>query len=191
MWKDDPATQSDLPEYLRNRMKVLVERMFSQWPHLRNDRQIDAYIHNVTNKLAISLRHVRPTNIESFLQLTASEMRLSLEVLARAGLNDDSQIASTGPEFQSTKSIVEGDVTLIDLHDSKPGKGMTWLRFHSAVRQLPAEERTIFDLLYYHGMSRAEVTDLLEIPEPDLNRRWLSSRRMILREMDKPCVQTD
>jgi RNA polymerase sigma-70 factor (ECF subfamily) len=41
---------------------------------------------------------------------------------------------------------------------------------------LPAEDREVFDLIYYQGLSQAEAAGLLDISERTLQRRWQSAR---------------
>jgi RNA polymerase sigma-70 factor (ECF subfamily) len=41
---------------------------------------------------------------------------------------------------------------------------------------MPDEEREIFDLLWYQGLSQAEAATLLKVSERTIKRRWQSAR---------------
>ncbi len=45
--------------------------------------------------------------------------------------------------------------------------------------RLPAEEREVFDLLWYQELSQAEAAALLGVSERTIKRRWQSARIML------------
>jgi RNA polymerase sigma factor (sigma-70 family) len=47
-----------------------------------------------------------------------------------------------------------------------------WARFHEAVDELPAEEREVVSLIFYHGWTQAEVAQCLQMGERTVRRRW-------------------
>ena len=51
-----------------------------------------------------------------------------------------------------------------------------WTRFHDAAGSLPDEQREVFDLLYYQGMTQDEAAALLGVSDRTVKRRWLSAR---------------
>jgi RNA polymerase sigma factor (sigma-70 family) len=44
---------------------------------------------------------------------------------------------------------------------------------------LPADEREVFDLVWYQGLTQDKAATLLGISEATLKRRWLSARRRL------------
>lgn len=44
---------------------------------------------------------------------------------------------------------------------------------------LPEEEREIFDLLWYQGLTQAEAANLLNISDRTVKRRWQSARLLL------------
>lgn len=188
---NDPNSQRDLQEYTVGRMRVLVERMYSRLPRLRHYEEIDDLLYQRAQTISETLRRTKPTDLASFLELMASQMRRSLEVLARDELSFGADQELSDPELRSTKSIIDGAVTLVDSRNSNSECSLSWSKFHTAADRLPSRERIVFYLLYYHEMSRIEAADLIGISQAELNQCWLASRRMILREMDQSCPQTD
>src|SRR5262249_44502073 len=47
------------------------------------------------------------------------------------------------------------------------------------VEQLPAEEREVFDLLWYAEMTQAAAAQVLGVAEITVRRRWLAARRRL------------
>ena len=49
--------------------------------------------------------------------------------------------------------------------------------FHQKVEELPKEQREVFDLLYYHGVTQPEAAQVLGMSERTLKRRWQETRQ--------------
>jgi RNA polymerase sigma factor (sigma-70 family) len=71
---------------------------------------------------------------------------------------------------------------VIDLRDSAPGKPGSavedlerWAAFHEGVAGLPAEEREVVGLVFYHDWKQAEVAELFQVNERTVRRRWESA----------------
>ena len=57
-----------------------------------------------------------------------------------------------------------------------PARLAAWTEFHDQVEALPDEEREVFDLLWYQGLSQAEAAALLGVTERVVRYRWRSAR---------------
>ncbi len=51
-----------------------------------------------------------------------------------------------------------------------------WTEFHDEIEALPAEEKEIFDLLWYQGLPQAEAAALLGVTERVVRYRWRAAR---------------
>ena len=66
----------------------------------------------------------------------------------------------------------------MDLAEDTPDRGETprdlerWSAFHEAVEALPEDEREIFSLLFYHGLTQPEGADLLKLSSRTVRRQW-------------------
>jgi RNA polymerase sigma-70 factor (ECF subfamily) len=47
-----------------------------------------------------------------------------------------------------------------------------WGEFHEQIGRLPEEEREVFDLLWYQGLSHAQAAELLQLSTKTIQRRW-------------------
>jgi DNA-directed RNA polymerase specialized sigma24 family protein len=54
----------------------------------------------------------------------------------------------------------------------EPGEIDRWCAFHQEVEKLPAEEREVVSLIYYHGWTQAQVAELFQVCERTVRRRW-------------------
>ncbi len=51
-----------------------------------------------------------------------------------------------------------------------------WEKFHRKVEDLPADEREVFEWVWYHGRSQAELAQILGIHPKEVSNRWLRAR---------------
>jgi RNA polymerase sigma-70 factor (ECF subfamily) len=58
----------------------------------------------------------------------------------------------------------------------EPSRLAAWSEFHQQIEALPEEEREVFDLLWYQGLSQAEASELLHVSERTIKRRWQTAR---------------
>ena len=75
--------------------------------------------------------------------------------------------ASGGPRYEPFSSTADGE------------KLRRWTEFHEAVARLPAELRSVFDLLWYQGLTQAEAAELLGIAVPTVKLRWMKARLQV------------
>ena len=64
----------------------------------------------------------------------------------------------------------------VEKQERKTGDGkdteLLHKEFHERVEQLPEEERTVFDLLFYQGLTHPGVAHALGVSESTVKRRW-------------------
>jgi RNA polymerase sigma-70 factor (ECF subfamily) len=57
-----------------------------------------------------------------------------------------------------------------------PDRLAAWAEFHRRAEGLPPEEREVFDLLWYQGLSQAEAAAVLGVSDRTAKRRWQAAR---------------
>src|SRR5262249_12667200 len=57
-----------------------------------------------------------------------------------------------------------------------PGKLAGWGEIHRQIGLLPDDEREVFDLHWYQGLTHAEAAELLGVSVSMVKRRWQSAR---------------
>jgi RNA polymerase sigma-70 factor (ECF subfamily) len=72
--------------------------------------------------------------------------------------------SDTGPRHEPSSSTLDGE------------KLQRWTEFHEAAARLPDELRTVFDLLWYQGLTQAEAAALVGVAVPTVKLRWMKAR---------------
>ncbi|MFK8111060.1 MAG: RNA polymerase sigma factor [Rubripirellula sp.] len=57
-----------------------------------------------------------------------------------------------------------------------PAAIQQWAHFHETVDGLPDQQREVFELVWYHDLTRDEVAELMSVPISDIRRLWRSAR---------------
>ncbi len=118
----------------------------------------------VALRLYEALADVRPESVQDFLRLAAQRMRwLLLDLARRADRSEERQRQNPVPgaveEPSSEKSLPE-----------------TLAALYRQIEDLPAKEREVVDLLYFHGLSQAEAAALLGVAERTVRRLWTAAK---------------
>ncbi len=65
-----------------------------------------------------------------------------------------------------------------------PARLASWSDFHQKAAQLPPDDREVFDLIYYQGLSQLEVAEILGISDRTVQRRWQAVRSALRDDLD-------
>jgi RNA polymerase sigma-70 factor (ECF subfamily) len=158
------AARDALLEQSLGRIQLLARSMFRRQKDLRAFDQTDDVVSRALLRLHNALAKVHPPTVRDFFGLAANHIRWVLRDLAR-----DRHLTYTA-ELPEPAAPREGPADLAE-----------WAEFHDAVEQLPADERELFDLLFYQGLEQAEAAALLGVPLRTLKRHWQKAR-LALRE---------
>jgi RNA polymerase sigma-70 factor (ECF subfamily) len=169
----DESARDDLVTIACERLARLAHKMLRSYPVVRRWEQTDDVLQNAALRLCRSLEAVKPESVRSFINLAAVQIRRELIDLARRyggpqgpgrhHADPDRWDRSGGPPDPGT-----------DTDD--PALLADWTEFHVQVEALPAEEREVFDLLWYQGLRQAEVAALLGVSERVVRYRWRAAR---------------
>jgi RNA polymerase sigma-70 factor (ECF subfamily) len=179
----DETARGELVKIACEQLKRLARRMLHSFPGVSRWEQTDDLLQNAALRLWRSLEAVRPASVRGFLNLAAVQIRRELIDLARhydgpqgpgrhhaGGVGPESPADSPGPPDPDT-----------DTHD--PAPLADWTAFHEQVEALPGEEKELFELLWYQGLSQAEVADLLGVTERVVRYRWRAARLRLLERL--------
>ena len=84
-----------------------------------------------------------------------------------AFLRLDGGPSDIGPRHEPSSRTLDGE------------KLRRWTEFHEAVARLPDDLRSVFDLLWYQGLSQAEAAALLGVAVPTVKLRWMKARLQV------------
>jgi len=166
----------DLIRHACARLQRLARKMLRGFPWVKRWEDTDDVFQNAVVRLCKVLRDAPPTDVRSFFGLAALQIRRELLDLSRhhyGPQGDGANHASHEHWDQSGGAVEKSDITY------EPGALACMTELHRQIDGLPAEEREVFDLLWYQELPQAEAAALLEVSVPTIKRRWLSARRRL------------
>lgn len=161
----DLAARDEVLRATGDRLERLARKMLTQFPRVQRWAETDDVLQGALLRLVRSLEAVSLASTREFFQLAAAQIRRELLDLARhyygprgLGANHASQAPGAAPEPLD--------------RDDNADEFERWCAFHEAVEALPAEEREVVSLIYYHDWKQTEVADLLGVTARTVQRRW-------------------
>src|SRR5262249_40378964 len=169
----EAAARVELIDIAQERLRQMARRMLRQFPTVRRWEDTDDVLQDALLRLDRALREVSPATTTDFLRFSAAVIRRVLIDMARHllrkrgwGANYATPVESRGG--QSTPPHGDG-VPAPSTDDS--GNLELWARLHERIAAFPEEERRLFDLLWYQGLTQAEAADVLGVSLPTLKRQ--------------------
>ncbi len=172
----DDAARVALLETAGARLVRLAHKMLKGFPRVRRWEQTDDVLQNAILRLYRALESTAPESVRSFFNLAAVQIRRELIDLARhyegpsgMGAHHETQEPADGSHEPTPKAAVA-----VDTDD--PARLNAWTEFHRQVESLSDEEREVFNLIWYQGLTQAETATVLGVSERTVNRRWVAAR---------------
>jgi RNA polymerase sigma-70 factor (ECF subfamily) len=147
------------------RLTRLARKMFHADGRLRQCEQTDDVFQGAMLRLCRALEDVTPATPREFFRLAALQIRRELIDLARHHFRPAG--AGAGQRPQPPAGGLDPADSSLD-----PGPLAEWGEFHEQIGRLPEEEREVFDLLWYQGLSHPEAAELLQLSTKTIQRRW-------------------
>ncbi len=181
VWWSEPAG-SRLITHACERLRHLAIQMLKGFPNLGRQVQADDVLNSALLRLRRALAGVSPESSRHFWDLAALQIRRELLDLARH---------CRGPEGHGAKSHTDeagkaadgagGPLTSQPDRTGVPHSLEEWVRFHEAAGDLPGDEREVFNLIWYGGLTQEDVAALLGTSLRTAKRRWQSARLLLAR----------
>jgi RNA polymerase sigma-70 factor (ECF subfamily) len=171
----DVAASDELVSVSCDRLLRLTRKMLKSYPRVARWEQTGDVFQNAVIRLCGALKETVPESVPHFLNLAALLIRRELIDLTRHHFGPQGRDAHPDTATSQGESpILAATQTTLD-----PVKLAQWREFHEQVEALPAEEREVFNLLWYHGVPQDEAATLLKLSKRTLQRRWQSARLKI------------
>jgi RNA polymerase sigma-70 factor (ECF subfamily) len=172
----DETARDELLTIACARLSRLARKMLRRYPGVRRWEQTDDILQNASLRLCRALEGVQPATVRSFINLAAVVIRRELIDLSRhyegpRGMGRH-QVGQAGPAASGIPTGPRDPGTDTD----DPARLASWTEFHAKVEMLPDEQKEVFDLLWYQGLSQAEAAALLGVTERVVKYRWRSAR---------------
>jgi RNA polymerase sigma-70 factor (ECF subfamily) len=170
----DASARNELIRHCQTRLRRLTRQALRQFPDLHRWEETSDVFQNVLLRLDRALREVPLATARDLLRLAAALIRRELIDLCRHHF---------GPHGLGTNQIPPGqDEAPPELTDSSgdPCKLSLWHDLHQEIAALPDEDREVFELIYYQGLSQPAAAEVLNVPERTLKRRWQAARLRLM-----------
>lgn len=173
----DEHALSELVIHAEKRLRHMASRMLANKPHVARWHQTDDVLQESIIRLHRSLKDVKPDSKRAFNGLAAQQIRRELCDMARSlygprGLGrhhkTEARSSSNGDELAQGYEAVAAESDSID--------SLQMGAFHEAVSELGAEEKEVFELVFYQGMSQADVAELLGVSDRTIKRRFRTAK---------------
>jgi RNA polymerase sigma-70 factor (ECF subfamily) len=150
--------------------------MLRDFPEVHRWEQTDDVWQNASLRLWRALEHVQPVDARHFLRLAALQIRRELIDLARRHRGREGIGAAHATQFALERDGHPAECGGLAELTLEPCRLAEWQEFHARVEDLPDEDREVFDLLWYHGLTQEEAATVLQVSVRTIKRRWRSAR---------------
>jgi RNA polymerase sigma factor (sigma-70 family) len=173
----DESARESLLECACGRLTLLARKMLRGFPGVHRWEQTDDVLQNSLIRLDRALRSVAPPTAQDFFRLATTQIRRELIDLARRYSGSEGM----GANQQSLGDLdirgnSEGAAHEVSELTREPSRLAVWTEFHLQVADLPDEDRQLFDLLWYQGLTQAAAAVVLGISERTVSRKWIAAR---------------
>jgi RNA polymerase sigma-70 factor (ECF subfamily) len=159
-----------------DRLLRLTRKMLRLSADVRRWEQTDDVFQNSMLRLYRALEQIELQDARHFFHVAALQIRRELVDLARR--YQGSYGMGRNLRLQPAKDETEAFAARFDPAEQTydPADLATWLEFHQRVELLPEEDRDVFQLLWYGGLTPEEVAEALSVSARTVRRRWQSAR---------------
>jgi RNA polymerase sigma-70 factor (ECF subfamily) len=177
----DEQARDALLAHACQRLRCLTRRMLRSYPGVRRWEQTDDVLQNAMIRLNRALSKVPLDSAQHFWNLAAQQIRRELIDLARhylrtAGPGNKHHTEARGRAADDPGGLLQAQA---GHRAHEPGSLEDWTAFHEQVEALPEEEREVFNLLWYEGMTQKEAAAFLGVGLRTVKRRWQVARVLL------------
>jgi RNA polymerase sigma-70 factor (ECF subfamily) len=170
----DAAARDELLRACQDRLFRLTQRMLHRYPSLRRWTETDDVFQNASLRLLRALEVTPVADTREFFNLAASIIRRELIDLTRHFHGPMGIATHEGRAHFERRSNSGPAAPGID-----PADLDRWAALHDAAEKLPAAEREVFGLIYYHGWSQDRIAELFGVDERTVRRRMRRAQEAI------------
>jgi RNA polymerase sigma-70 factor (ECF subfamily) len=128
-------------------------------------------------RLLRAVEAVPPASAAEFFRLASRQMRRELLDLVRHYYGPEGTGARRARGLPgNSNGSKRGSAQDPSARSDAPESLLAWSQFHEQIERLPAAEREVFGLLWYHRLTQAEAATVLNVSKATVKRWWLAAR---------------
>ncbi len=169
----DKAACNELFTRISLRMQGIARRMLRRFPGVQRWEEAEDIVQKAALRLWRALKQIKPETMRAFYGLAAEQVRRELLDMARHYYGP----LGLGTHHESNLHLENSGGDLVPRRElavsvEAPEDAERWTAFHQAIEKLPADEREVFSLTFYHGWGQKEIAELIQVDERTVRRRW-------------------
>lgn len=179
----DPVARDELVSLACDRMQSIAHRMLRRFPGVRRWDETDDVVQNAALRLHRAIGQVVPHDARSFIGLAAVQIRRELFDLARKHAAEGAYAANHETNYRRHNDGLAAKVN--EVADDSPSleRIERWAMLHEVAATLPEDEREVFHLVWYMGLTQADVAAVLGCSTRTVKRRWESVKSLMAEAM--------
>ena len=168
----DRDALEELLQHSMTRLHLLVRKMLRGFPEVRRWQDSDDVLQEVLLRLQRTLTSIPVPTVLDYVRLACTQIRRELidvvrHVKGAAGPN--TTLGNTGAvNFGAGGSSNEAE------------KLAGWGEFHRQIELLSEQDRQLFDLLWYQGLTQEEAATVLKVAVKTVARHWQAARLRLM-----------
>lgn len=177
----EESARAELISHAQERFRLIASRMLRNFPHVGRWEATDDVLQTALIRLHQALIEIVPNDPQHFVRLATLQIRRTLIDFSRRyqgpeGLAENHETKQIGEQAPpSHERFVDSQ---------EPQSLEEWTHFHEAVAALPEDERCVFEMVWYQGMSQAEIGEVLGLSERTVRRRWIQARLWLAERLE-------
>lgn len=178
-----------------DRLRHLSRKILADRPGVKRWEEIDDLVQNSSLRLWKVLERHHPQSPLDYFRLAAAVIRRELIDLSRRHFGPMGLGANLAESWLQNSNRETSPIDLVSDGTNDPVELRSWTELHEYIDNLPTEEQTMFDLLWYQGLTLSDAAEATGTPERTLRRRWRTARIGLYRVLmpdhldDKPQSQ--
>ena len=178
----DTGAADEIIDKALKRLELLARKQLKSFHIVRASHQTDDIVQQMAMRFYRTLKEVTPLTVGHLLRLASTQIRQALIDLARheRGVREGRVQVVLDP----AKSLSEaGQIFEQEGEQTDDGEDTRLLReeFHEQVGKLCEEERVVFEMVYYEGLTQKDVAHALGVSESTVKRRWYDAQETLHR----------
>jgi RNA polymerase sigma factor (sigma-70 family) len=166
---DDTARRRLLERAHDRVVKIAATIFHKDFARLRAGHDLESVVSETWIRLSASLEAVQPRSVDEFFGLVILRIRQVLLDMARR----EGRIDRTLTHGEGDAPAEAGDSTY------EPARLALLTEFHTQVEGLVGDERRVFELIYYGGLTQAEIARITALHPRKISRLWFSATRRL------------